>query len=133
MGIMREVKIGVACVLGPQLELRDDKMRFVLGPRIYVTGVEEADRFFDRLCVAVDVARNRGPGRVRIVFLGGGGPWIWLRAGYVARWADEVVEILDIYHTRERLFALARTVFRHEDEAKVWAKTVGETMATERP
>jgi hypothetical protein len=70
---------------------------------------------------------------VRIVFVGDGGPWIWQRVGFVARWGDEVVEILDIYRAREHLYALAQTVFRNEDEAKAWAKAVGERMEAEGP
>lgn len=130
-GEWREVKIGVASRLGPKLELRDDKMRLALGPRIYAAGLEEADRFFDRLSVVVNEVRGDDTGPVRIVFVGDGGPWIWQRVGFVARPEDEVVEVLDIYHAREHLHALAQTVFRTEGEAKAWAKTVGEQMETE--
>ena len=46
---------------------------------------------------------------------------------------DEVVEVLDIYHAREHLHALAHTVHRREDEATTWAKAVGEAMEVEGP
>ena len=59
-GEWREVKIGVACRLGPQLELRDDKIRLALGPRVYAAGLEDADRFFDRLSVCVNAVRGEG-------------------------------------------------------------------------
>jgi len=117
-GAWREVKIGVASRLGPKLELRDDTMRLAFGPRVCAAGLEGADPFFDRLSVCVNEVRGDDPGPVRIVFVGDGGPWIWQRAEVVARWGDEVVEILDICHAREHLSALAQTVFRTEGEAK---------------
>ena len=72
-------------------------------------------------------------GPVRIVFVADGGQWIWQRAGFVAPWGDEVVEVLDIYHAREHLHALAHTVHRREDEATAWVKAVGEAMEAAGP
>ena len=132
-GEWREVKIGVACRLGPQLELRDDKIRLALGPRVYAAGLEDADRFFDRLSVCVNAVRGEGQEPGRIVFVGDGGPWIWQRVSFVARWVGEVVEVLDIYHAREHLHALARTVFRDEGEANTWATRVGKEMEAQGP
>ena len=104
-----------------------------LGPRVYAAGLEDADRFFDRLSVCVNAVRGEGQEPGRIVFVGDGGPWIWQRASFVARWADEVVEVLDIYHAREHLHALARTVFRDEGEANTWATRVGKEMEAQGP
>ncbi len=118
----------MACRLEPQLELRDDKIRLALGPHVYAAGLEGSDRFFDCLSVCVNAVRGEGQEPARIVFGGDGGPWIWQRAAFVARWMDEVVEVLDIYHARRHLHALAGTVFQDEGEANTWATKLGKEM-----
>lgn len=131
----REVKIGVACQLGPERhhDRRTGRDPLILGPRQYVAGVEEADTFFDRLTVSVDEIRDRLCVPLRILMIGDGGPWIWARSQVVASAQDEVHEILDLFHAGEHLGEVAKAVFPNEKEAKAWTHDLITRLRDEGP
>jgi len=131
----REVKIGVACQVGPTRhhDRHTGRDPLVLGPRQYVAGVEEADTFFDRLTVCVDEIRDRLDAPLRILMIGDGGPWIWARSQVVASAQDEVHEILDLFHAGEHLGEVAKAVFPNEHKAKAWTHDLITRLRDEGP
>jgi hypothetical protein len=110
----REVKL---CCVFTQTSL-DDRGRPVRDARsssYLVTFDPAAD--FGRLMAAE--ARRRGAGRIRqLVFLGDGAAWIWNLA---TRHFPEATQIVDLYHAREHLHDLARSLeFMLGDGKQAW-------------
>ncbi len=99
----REVKLG--CLFtGTGV---DERGRPVRDPHSssYVATLEAAERFGSLLYAE---ALRRGAGRARrVVALGDGAPWIWNLA---AEHFPGAIEVVDLYHAREHLHALARLV-----------------------
>lgn len=79
-----EVKIGVVCQLGPERDHvnRTGRDPIVLGPRQYAADAEAADTFLDSPTVSMDEVRERLLVSVRILMIGDGGPWRWVRSQY---------------------------------------------------
>jgi hypothetical protein len=97
----REVKLGC---LFTQTGL-DERGRPVRDPgsSSYVATLEAAERFGSLVYAE---ARRRGVERARrVIVLGDGAPWIWNLA---AEHFPDAIEVVDLYHAREHLHALAR-------------------------
>jgi len=109
-----EMKVGTFAPLGPGLRVDAETQRTHLAWReaSYGAGGEEAEVFWWRI-YAEACRRGLGTPRVRTVVLrGDGAEWIWQRARHVPRVRGvELVEIVDIYHVYEYLWAVGNAVF----------------------
>jgi uncharacterized protein UPF0236 len=109
-----EMKVVTVAPLGPHLQSDPDTGRGHLawGAASYGAGTEGAEDFWWRVYVE---ARRRGLGTAAVrtvVVLGDGAEWIWQRArAFLAVAGTEVVEIVDIYHAYEYLWAVGTAVF----------------------
>ena len=109
----REVKVGC---LFTQTEL-DARGRPVRDPdsSSYLAMIESADKFAQVLYAE---ALRRGVERAQtVVVIGDGARWIW-------NIADEhfpgAIQIIDLYHAREYLHALAKLIFADDGERREW-------------
>ena len=127
----RDAKVAVLAPLGPE-STNDAKhrRRLVLGPRSYCAAIEEVGDFFLRLLVLLIGAGWRRGTPLRLALVGDGGPWIWSCADRLRQLGIHVVEILDIYHAREHITAVA-AVYRDPQHARRWAAELSEAIATE--
>lgn len=109
----REVKLGC---LFTQTSV-DDQGRPVRDPAssTYVSTFESCERFG---ALVYAEARRRGvEGAGRVVVLGDGAVWIWNLA---AEHFPRAIEIVDLYHAREHLSALARLDLSLPDDLPTW-------------
>lgn len=74
----------------------------------YVSAVEEADEFFNRIWVEMQ-RRGVDPEHQDLVILGDGASWIWNRAKDLGN--KRTVEILDFYHGCEYLSDLCKILY----------------------
>jgi hypothetical protein len=109
-----EIKVGTVAPLGPGLRVDAEMRRTHLawGVASYCAGGEEAEAFWWRV-YAEACRRGLGTPAVRtVVLLGDGAEWIWHRARHFLRMRGvELVEIVDIYHAYEYLWAVGNAVF----------------------
>lgn len=124
----RDVKIGVVASLGPErhTDTKTGRVSLALGPRAYCAGIEDADRFYDRVMALASQAGWHPTRPLQVVLLGDGGEWIWNRAARLRAEGSAVIEILDIYHAREHIWKVAHTVLGTGIPGHHW----GDTMAT---
>ena len=55
--------------------------------------------------------------------LGDGAAWIWTRAAYIVGGPGvEVVEIVDLYHTYEHLWAVGRALWDTPEAVSAWVE-----------
>ncbi len=108
-----EMKVGTFAPLGPGLRVDAETRRAHLawGEANYCAGGEEAEVFWWRV-YAEACRRGLGTPAVRtVVLLGDGAEWIWHRARHFLRVRGvELVEIVDIYHAYEYLWAVGNAV-----------------------
>ncbi len=100
----REAKLG--CVFSQTG--RDEQGRPLRDPEstTYVGAIEAASAFGARIYAE---ATRRGATRApRLVILGDGAPWIW---GIAEEHFHQAIQIVDLYHARQRLSDLSKTVF----------------------
>jgi len=65
----------------------------------------------------------------RVVVLGDGADWIWVRAAhFVGGLGVTVVEILDIFHAYEHLWEAGRAVFDAPDALAAWAEPLADAL-----
>lgn len=121
-----EAKVGAVAPLGPETELDPDteRERLVWGRPSYCVGIEPSDDFWFRVYVE---ACRRGlgtPELATVVVLADGAEWIWAAADrFLGIEEVEVVEIVDVYHAVEHLWAVANTVFgAGTPQASAWAQ-----------
>ncbi|HKC76299.1 MAG TPA: hypothetical protein VKF37_19170 [Chloroflexota bacterium] len=105
-----EMKVGRVAPLGPavQTEKRSGRTFLRRGPSRCCAGLEAAEEFWYRVYVQ---ACRGGLGRAtrRVVVLGDGAEWIWKRAAqFVGGPSVEVIEIVDINHAYDHLWAVGR-------------------------
>ena len=87
------------------------------GSTSYVGAIESAEEFGRR--IFTEAIRRGSRFAKQIVVLGDGAPWIWNLA---AMHFPSAIEIVDLYHAREHLSALARVVYGPGScEEKQWA------------
>lgn len=121
-----EMKVTTVAPLGPGVEVDADtgRERLAWGRASYGAGFEEAQAFWGRAHVEA-CRRGLGTPAVRtVVALGDGAEWIWRHArAYLALPGVEVVEIIDLYHAYEYLWAVGNTVFGAETaRAAAWVE-----------
>jgi len=109
-----EMKVTTVAPLGPGVEVDADtgRERLAWGRASYGAGFEEAQAFWGRAHVE---ACRRGlgtPAVHTVVALGDGAEWIWRHArAFLALPGVEMVEIIDLYHAYEYLWAVGNAVF----------------------
>jgi hypothetical protein len=113
-GDWHEMKVGVVAPLGPDTWADPETGRVCQTPgaQSLCAGLEPSPAFWWRVYCE---ARRRGLGAATvalIVVLGDGADWIWKSAARFLHvgWA-ELVEIVDIYHAWEHLWAVANAVY----------------------
>src|SRR5438067_8874373 len=80
------------------------------GPAVCCAGLESAEEFWYRVYVTACQGGLSQQTR-RVVVLGDGAEWIWNRAAhFVGGPGMAVVEIVDIYHAYEHLWAVGRAL-----------------------
>lgn len=130
----RDAKVGVAAPLGPDdvTDPASGRRSLVLGPRVYCAAIENAEHFFARI-LALLVRAGWVLGQpLCLVLVGDGGPWIWDYVPRLRALGIEVKEILDIYHAREHLWAVAHAVFgQQSSRARFWGRCVSDRLAEE--
>ena len=112
----REAKLG--CVFSQTH--RDEQGRAVRDPdsTTYVGAIEEAAAFGAR--IYTEAARRGATRAPRLVVLGDGAPWIW---GIAEEHFHQAIQIVDLYHARERLFDLSKTVWGLDaPETRQWVR-----------
>ena len=100
----REAKLG--CVFS---QTRRDEQGFPLRDpesTTYVGAIEEATAFGVR--IYTEAARRGATRALRLVVLGDGAPWIW---GIAAEHFHQAIQIVDLYHARQRLCDLSKIVW----------------------
>lgn len=125
-----EMKVGRVAALGPALhtDRRAGRTILRLGPSVCCAGLEEAEVFWYRVYA---LACRGGLGRAtrRVVVLGDGAAWIWLRAApFLGGPGVEVVEIVDIYHAYEHLWAVGRAVFGPDAAVAAWVEPLKDRL-----
>jgi hypothetical protein len=92
--------------------VRDD------GSTTYVGAIEGAEEFGRR--IFTEAIRRGARCAQQIIILGDGAPWIWNLA---SEHFPDAIQIVDLYHAREHLSALAKIVYGPSSrEAKHWAQ-----------
>ncbi len=112
----REAKLG--CVFS---QTRRDEQGFPLrdpDSTTYVGAIEDASAFGARIYTE---ATRRGATRApRLVVLGDGAPWIW---GIAEEHFHRALQIVDLYHARQRLCDLSKTVWGLDSaETQQWVR-----------
>jgi hypothetical protein len=130
-----EMKVVTVAPLGPHLKVNPDTGRSHLawGTASYGAGTEGAEDFWWRVYVE---ARRRGLGTAAVrtvVVLGDGAEWIWQRArAFLGVAGTEVVEIVDIYHAYEYLWAVGNAVFgAGSPRAGAWVEPLKDRLYTQ--
>ena len=112
----REAKLG--CVFSPT---RRDEQGFPLRDpesTTYVGAIEEATAFGVR--IYTEAARRGATRALRLVVLGDGAPWIW---GIAAEHFHQAIQIVDLYHARQRLCDLSKIVWGLDSaETQQWVR-----------
>jgi hypothetical protein len=132
-----EMKAVTVAPLGPQCEVDPDtgRVRLRWGAASYGAGFEEAEAFWYRAYVEA-CRRGLGTAAVRtVVLLGDGAEWIWRQGhGFLALPGVELVEIIDLYHAYEYLWALGNAVFGAETPAAAaWVEPLKTRLYEEGP
>ena len=112
----REAKLG-----GVFSQTRRDEQGFPLRDpesTTYVGAIEEAAAFGAR--IYTEAARRGATRAPRLVVLGDGAPWIW---GIAAEHFHQAIQIVDLYHARQRLSDLSKTVLGLDSpETQQWVR-----------
>jgi hypothetical protein len=120
-----EMKVVTVAPLGPGVEVDADtgRARLAWGRASYGAGFEAAEEFWYRAYVEAS-RRGLGTPAVRtVVVLGDAAEWIWRAArAFLALPSVEVVEIIDLYHAYEYLWAVGQAVFGAETPAAAWVE-----------
>src|ERR1700751_3940770 len=112
----REVKLG--CVF---TQTTWDKEGFAIrdpDSTTYTGAIETAGEFGKRIYLE---ALKRGWSRAKKkVVIGDGAEWIW---NLVTEHFPDAIQIVDLYHARQHLWAVGRQLYPHEDvQQKAWMK-----------
>jgi len=130
-----EMKVVTVAPLGPGVEVDADtgRARLCWGRASYGAGFEEAQAFWGRAHVEA-CRRGLGTPAVRtVVALGDGAEWIWRHArAFLALPGVELVEIIDLYHAYEYLWAVGNAVFGEGTaRAAAWVEPLKTCLYTE--
>jgi hypothetical protein len=125
-----EMKVGRVAPLGPalQTDARSGRTFFAWGPSVCCAGLESAEEFWYRVYVMA-CRTGLSPQTRRVIVLGDGAEWIWCRAAhFVGGPGVEVIEIVDIYHAYEHLWAVGRAVFDTPHDCAAWVEPLKDAL-----
>jgi hypothetical protein len=125
-----EMKVGRVAPLGPALrhEARAARTFLAWGPSVCCAGLESAEEFWYRVYVTACHGGLSQQTR-RVVVLGDGAEWIWTRAAhFVGGPGVEVVEIVDIYHAYEHLWAVGRALWNTPEAVSAWVEPLKDAL-----
>ncbi len=130
-----DMKVVTVAPLGPGVEVDADtgRERLAWGRASYGAGFEEAQAFWGRGHVEAG-RRGLGTAAVRtVVARGDGAEWIWRHArAFLALPGVELVEIIDLYHAYEYLWAVGNAVFGEGTAAAAaWVEPLKTRLYTE--
>jgi hypothetical protein len=130
-----EMKVVTVAPLGPgvTVDAETGRERLTWGRASYGAGFEEAQAFWGR-AYAEAGRRGLGTPAVRtVVLVGDGAEWIWHSArSFLALPGVELIEIIDLYHAYEYLWAVGNTVFGVETAAAAaWVEPLKTRLYTE--
>jgi hypothetical protein len=90
------------------------KGRNYIGQSNYVAHLGNHDDFFDKVLEIL-------PTQSRLVFICDGAKWIWK---WIEEYFPDSIQILDLYHCKEHLFAFAKIYFANDGhQAQQWVET----------
>jgi hypothetical protein len=132
-----EMKVVTVAPLGPELHTDRESGRTYLrwGRASYGVGAEGAEEFWWRVYVEA-LRRGLGTPTVRtVVVLGDGAEWIWHRAAaFLGVGGVEVVEIVDIYHAYEYLWAVGNALYGAGSPcAAAWVEPLKDQLYAQGP
>ena len=128
-----EMKVGRAAPLGPALrsDHRSGRTYLAWGQAAICAGLEGAEDCWWRVAVTAWRA-GLGQQTRRVIVLGDGAEWIWNRAAhFLGGPGIVVVEILDLFHAYEHLWAAGRAVFDTPDALAAWAEPLKDALYTQ--
>ena len=132
-----EMKAVTVAPLGPpcDVDAETGRLRLRWGTASYGAGFEEAEDFWYRAYVEA-CRRGLGTAAVRtVVLLGDAAEWIWRHGrAFLALPGVELVEIIDLYHAYEYLWAVGNAVFGAETPAAAaWVEPLKTRLYAEGP
>jgi hypothetical protein len=125
-----EMKVGRVAPLGPtvQTDHRSGRTYLAWGAAAICAGLESAAEFWYRVFVTA-CRGGLGQQTRRVVVLGDGAEWIWHRAAhFVGGPGIVVIEIVDIYHAYEHLWALGRAVCATPEACTAWVEPLKDAL-----
>jgi Uncharacterised protein family (UPF0236) len=125
-----EMKVGRVAPLGPALrhEARSGRTFLAWGPSVCCAGLESAEDFWYRVYVTACQGGLSQQTR-RVVVLGDGAEWIWNRAAHFVGGPDIiVVEIVDIYHAYDHLWAMGRALWDTPEAVSAWVEPLKDAL-----
>jgi hypothetical protein len=125
-----EMKVGRVAPLGPavQHDPRSGRTFLAWGPSVCCAGLESAEDFWYRVYVTACRGGMSQQTR-RVIVLGDGAEWIWTRAAhFVGAPGVEVVEIVDIYHAYEHLWAVGRALWDTPEAVSAWVEPLKDAL-----
>ena len=128
-----EMKIVRAAPLGPQrrTDPQTGRTSLCLGASICGGGVEGAEPFWARV-QRVALQAGLGDRTRRVVVLCDGALWIWARAtSFLCGPQREVIEIVDIFHAYEHLWAVGHALYPDERVCRRWVETLKDALYTQ--
>jgi hypothetical protein len=128
-----EMKVARVAPLGPALrhDLRSGRTFLVWGPSVCCAGLESAEEFWYRVYVTA-CRGGLSPQTRRVVVLGAGAEWIWKRAAhFVGGPGITVVEIVDIYHAYDHLWAVGRALWDTPEAVSAWVEPLKDALSTQ--
>jgi len=127
------MKVGRAAPLGPALrhDHRSGRTYLAWGTAAIRAGLEGAKEYWWRVAVTAWRA-GLGQRTRRVIVLGDGAEWIRNRAAhFLGGPGIVVVEILDLFHAYEHLWAAGRAVFDAPDALAAWADPLKDALYEE--
>ena len=125
-----EIKVGRVAPLGParRTDHRSGRTFLAWGEAAICAGLENAEDFWFRVYVTA-CRGGLGHQTRRVVILGDGAEWIWTRAAhFVGGPGITVVEILDIFHAYEHLWAVGRAVCATPEAVAAWVEPLKDAL-----
>lgn len=135
-GDWHEAKVGTCAPYGPGTEVDPDtgRVRPALGRQRFVVGLEDTDRFWYRVYGQATQLELGSRDLRRVLVLGDGADWIRNRAqSFLGVPGVTITEIVDIWHAREYLWKVARSVFGAGPDAAEWAEPLGAALLEQGP
>ena len=129
-GGWHEVKIGRAAPLGPRThwDERSGRPLLTMGPSRCSVGREEAPDFRYRLYQTA-VRAGLGERTQIVVLLADGAAWIWNEAAaFFGGPGRELIEIVDIFHAYEHLWAVGHALFADTAACAAWVEPLKEAL-----